>query len=127
MRIAISADTNNGLDSQVAHHFGRCPHFVFVNVEEGKVTAFEVIDNPFYSNHQPGQVPAFIHEQGAEVMVSGGIGRRAMEFFQHYGIQIGTGASGTAGEALQKLLAGELSSVTPCRQSEEHYKQGHHH
>ena len=33
MLIAVSAETNQGLDSQVAHHFGRCPFFAMVEVE----------------------------------------------------------------------------------------------
>ena len=33
MRIAVSADTNQGLESQVAHHFGRCPYFVLVDLK----------------------------------------------------------------------------------------------
>ena len=33
MRIAVSADNKQGLDSVVSPHFGRCPHFVLVDVE----------------------------------------------------------------------------------------------
>ena len=32
MRIAISAENNLGLESEVAHHFGRCPFFALVEV-----------------------------------------------------------------------------------------------
>ena len=33
MRIAISLQTNNGLDSAVAQHFGRCPYFALVEMD----------------------------------------------------------------------------------------------
>ena len=89
MRIAISTETNNGLDSVVAHHFGRCPFFALVDVEGRDIKAVEVIENPFYAGHQSGQVPGFIHTQNADVMLSGGMGRRAIDFFQQYGIETG--------------------------------------
>lgn len=127
MRIAISTETNNGLDSIVAHHFGRCPFFALVDVEERDVKAVEVIDNPFYDGHQPGQVPGFIHSQNANVMLSGGMGRRAIDFFQQYGIEAATGADGTVQTALESYLGGELSGAAPCKESVEHHEHGHHH
>ena len=101
MLIAVSADTNQGLESQVAHHFGRCPFFALVEVEGNEILSARIIDNPFYAAHQPGQVPGFIKEQNADVMLSGGMGGRAIQFFNQLGIEAATGAVGTAGEAVQ--------------------------
>ena len=67
MRIAVSAQTNNGLESQVAQHFGRCPYFALVDLEGTEVKTVQVIANPFFNGHQPGQVPGFIHQQQANV------------------------------------------------------------
>ena len=53
MRIAISADSGNGLESVVSPHFGRCPYFVLVDVDGEKVMAVESVANPFYGNHNP--------------------------------------------------------------------------
>lgn len=127
MRIAISADSNDGLNSTVAHHFGRCPYFVLIDVEDDEVQDVNVVDNPYYSAHQPGQVPGFIKEQGADVMLSGGMGRRAIQFFEQYGIESATGATGTAGSALECYLSGDMASAAPCKESEEHHQHGHHH
>jgi predicted Fe-Mo cluster-binding NifX family protein len=124
MRIAISADHRNGLDSLVSPHFGRCPCFILVDVEGQEVKAIAEVDNPYYGNHAPGQVPAFIHSQGAEVMLAGGMGHRAVSFFQQYGIQAVTGASGTARQALQSFLGGELQGVEPCAESQHHHECG---
>jgi predicted Fe-Mo cluster-binding NifX family protein len=124
MRIAISAENQNGLDSPISPHFGRCPCFILVDVEGQEVKTVTVVDNPFYGNHAPGQVPGFIHGQGANVMLAGGMGRRAVSFFQQYGIEAVTGASGTVRQALQSYLGGELSGVEPCAESQHHH---HHH
>jgi predicted Fe-Mo cluster-binding NifX family protein len=120
MRIAISTETQNGLESVVAHHFGRCPFFAIVDVEGKQIEAVEVIENPFFSGHQPGQVPGFIKDQKADVMLSGGMGGRAIQFFQEFGIQTATGANGTVQSALESYLRGELSGAAPCKESVEH-------
>ncbi|NOZ70645.1 MAG: dinitrogenase iron-molybdenum cofactor biosynthesis protein [Chloroflexi bacterium] len=120
MRVAISVETNQGLDSIVAQHFGRCPYFALIDVENLAVKEVKVIANPFYASHQPGQVPAFIHENRADVMLSGGMGGRAIEFFRQYGIKTATGASGTVRLALERYLGGELTEAAPCQESVAH-------
>jgi predicted Fe-Mo cluster-binding NifX family protein len=120
VRIAISADEKNDLDSVISPHFGRCPHYIFVDIEGREVIAVAGVDNPYYAQHVPGQVPGFIHSQGVNVMLTGGMGRRAIGFFQQYGIEAVTGASGTVRHALQAYLGGALSGAAPCRESVEH-------
>ena len=48
MRIAISAQTNNGLDSIVAQHFGRCQYFAIVDVQDQEIQTVHLIENPFF-------------------------------------------------------------------------------
>ncbi len=124
MRIAISAENQYGLDSPVSPHFGRCPYYILIDVEGQEVEAVTVVDNPYYGKHAPGQVPGFIHGQGANAMLAGGMGRRAVSFFQQYGIEAVTGASGTVRQALQSYLGGELHGAEPCAESQQHH---HHH
>ena len=121
LRIAISADNKNDLDSPVSLHFGRCPCYILVDVEGREIKAVTAIDNPYYGNHAPGQVPAFIHSQGANVMLAGGMGHRAVSFFQQYGIEAVTGASGTVRQAMQSYLGGDLQGAEPCAESQHHH------
>jgi predicted Fe-Mo cluster-binding NifX family protein len=120
MRVAISADSGNGLDSVVSPHFGRCPYFVLVDVDGTEVTAVQSVANPYYGNHRPGQVPGFIHNQGADVMLTGGMGMRAIAFFDQYGIEAATGASGSVRHALEQYLGGMIQGAAPCRESVQH-------
>jgi len=120
MRIAISAETDNGLDSIVAQHFGRCPYFALADMEGNEVEAIEVIDNPYYAGHQVGQIPQFIHAQKANVMLSGGMGGRAIQFFEQFDIAVATGASGTVRATLENYLGGELIDAAPCAESVAH-------
>jgi len=120
MRIAISAKSKNGLDSLVAEHFGRCPFFALVDVADKEVQRVDIIDNPFFNGHQVGQVPNFIHEQDVNVMLSGGMGGRAIQFFKQFGIETATGASGTLRTALDNYFGGGLTEAAPCDESVSH-------
>jgi predicted Fe-Mo cluster-binding NifX family protein len=120
MRIAVSTDNKNGLDSVVSPHFGRCPYFVLVDVDDHDVGEVRGVDNPYFAQHQPGQVPAFINSLGANVMLTGGMGGRAIMFFQQFGIEGVTGAYGTVRQSLERYLGGQLKGAAPCKESEDH-------
>jgi predicted Fe-Mo cluster-binding NifX family protein len=72
------------------------------------------MDNPYFGNHVPGKVPEFIHSQKADVMIAGGMGPRAIEFFDGYGIEAVTGAFGKIKDVLQAYLRGELRGAGAC-------------
>ena len=128
MRIAVSLETNQGMESKVAHHFGRCPFFGLVEVDDKEIQSISVIDNPYYAGHQPGQVPGFIHEQNADVMLSGGMGGRAIQFFSQFGIKPATGALGTVESAVSSFLEGKLIEASSCAESKAHgHGHGHDH
>lgn len=120
MKIAVTAENDNGLDSMVAQHFGHAPYFMLVDVENGEVTAVRGVANPFAEAHQPGQIPNFIQQQKADVILSGGMGGRAIEFFEQAGIKAATGASGTVRQALEHYFGGKLKEAAPCDESVAH-------
>jgi predicted Fe-Mo cluster-binding NifX family protein len=120
VRIAVSADDNRGLDGVVSPHFGRCPYYVLIDVEGTAVQAVSAVANPYYEQHQRGQVPGFIHSQGAEVMLTGGMGRRALGLFEQYRVEAVTGAYGTVRRALECYLGGELRGADACGKSGGH-------
>lgn len=123
MRIAVSAENKDGLDSRVSHHFGRCPYYILVDVKDQEIENVQAIENPHYAQHEPGMVPGFIKSQNVDVMLSGGMGRRAIGFFENYGIQVATGATGTVRSAVDCFLRGELQGADPC----SGHEGGHHH
>ncbi len=100
MRIAISTDGD-----MVSPHFGRCPTFTVVDVDDGKIVKREIFDNP---GHHPGFIPQFLHQKGVECIVCGGMGRRASGFFGEYGIQTILGITGRIEEVLDKIQKGIL-------------------
>lgn len=114
-KIALACEDNKGLNDQISQHFGRCPSYLIVDVEGEEVKKSDIISNPYYDNHVPGMVPKFISEQGANVMIAGGMGPRAIDMFSNFGIEVVTGAIGNVGNVLKAYLQGEISGVEPCK------------
>jgi len=114
MRIAVAADGNNDLAAHVSPHFGRCPFYVVADVQDGQITTVSAVTNPYYSQHVPGAVPGFIQTQGADVIICGGMGARALSMFEQLGIEPVTGAQGTVEQAIHDYLSGSLAGHQPC-------------
>jgi hypothetical protein len=53
-------------------------------------------------------------------MLTGGMGGRAIMFFQQFGIEGVTGAYGTVRQSLERYLGGALRGAAPCKESQEH-------
>jgi Mrp family chromosome partitioning ATPase/predicted Fe-Mo cluster-binding NifX family protein len=105
MRIAVPV-TNGVLSS----HFGHCERFVVFDVDADGTTVRgrrELTPPP----HEPGTFPRWLHEQGATVIIAGGMGSRAQSLFGENGIQVVVGASSGAPDAIvQEFLAGRLAT-----------------
>lgn len=100
MRVAISTDGN-----YVSPHFGRCPQFTIVDIQDGKLLKRDVLDNP---GHQPGAIPQFLHNNGVEAIIAGGMGMRATGFFDQLGIKAVVGVVGEIDDVIKKLQDGTL-------------------
>jgi predicted Fe-Mo cluster-binding NifX family protein len=73
-------------------HFGHCEQFAVVDAdpETGQIMQQESLTPP---PHQPGLLPPWLAEQGAEVIIAGGMGVRAQQLFAVQGIQVVVGAA----------------------------------
>jgi predicted Fe-Mo cluster-binding NifX family protein len=120
-RIALASEDGSGLEGPLSAHFGRCPFYTLVNVEGDQILGFEVVKNPYFPNHQPGVIPQFIHSQKANVMIAGGMGPRAIDFFNQLGIDVATGAQGKVKDIVEAYLRGEIQGIVAC----EHHEHGH--
>ncbi len=104
-----SISTDNG---HVSPHFGRCPSYTFVDIENNSVVNRYEKENP---GHSVGAIPKFLHENSANVIIAGGMGRRAVGFFDTYDIQPIVGISGSIDGVIETILAGKLQSgVSTC-------------
>ncbi len=108
MRICFTSDQANGLDSVVSYHFGHCPYFILVDVEENRVVNVESISNPFANEHNAGDLPSFMHSKGVNVIITGGMGPKAQQYFADYGITPVIGAYGKIRDVLEEYLKSKV-------------------
>jgi len=98
--------------ASVTEHFGHCESFMLFDTEGDTIKSAVSLPNP---GHRPGFLPRFLKAQGAEVILSGGMGGGAIDIFNELGVQVVTGASGEARQAVESYLRGKLvSSGTVC-------------
>jgi len=105
MKIALPVAQN-----QVCMHFGHCEEFAIFEVDEEnkKIINQESISSP---PHQPGMLPGWLAEKGANVIITGGMGRRAQNLFSQCGIEVILGSpTGNPEEIVSEYLNGTLQT-----------------
>lgn len=114
-KIVLTANDDRGLEGEMAMHFGHCAYFVVAQVNgENQVELAEVQVNPYAQGHQPGQIPQYIKSLGADVVIAGGMGAKAIEWFQQLGIEVSTGTRQGVGATLDAYIAGAVTGATEC-------------
>ena len=92
-------------------HFGHCDQFaIFETDEEEKEILSRQDASP--PAHAPGVLPQWLHEQGIEVIIAGGIGMRAQRMFEQREIEVVAGASSYAEpeDVVSDYLQGRLET-----------------
>ena len=86
MKIAIPVQAG-----RVSMHFGHCDEFALYDVnEDDKAILGKTMHKP--PGHEPGVLPAWLHELGANVIITGGMGQRAQQLFAQNSISVVLGA-----------------------------------
>ncbi len=86
-------------EGKLTAHFGHCQEFALVEVEDNQIKSKETLVPP---PHEPGVLPKWLHEQGANVIIAGGMGARALDLFAQNNIKVIVGASALTPEELVK-------------------------
>lgn len=112
MKIVVAA-----MGKTVAGHFGHCESFIFFETEEGRIISEKAVPNP---GHRPGFLPNFLADNGANVIISGGMGGGAVEIFNERNVEVIVGAEGDARAAAEAYIKGELVSTGSVCHHHEH-------
>jgi predicted Fe-Mo cluster-binding NifX family protein len=102
MKVAIATESG-----YVSAHFGRCPAYTLVEIQDGHVVGREETPNP---GHQPGFLPQYLSARGVSVIIAGGMGPRAQGLFAEKNIQTIIGVQGSIDEVIDKFLRQELKA-----------------
>ncbi|MBN1946901.1 MAG: P-loop NTPase [Bradymonadales bacterium] len=105
--MTIAVPVTNGV---LSSHFGHCERFVLFEVDpDGKTIARRQELKP--PPHEPGTFPRWLHEQGATVIIAGGMGSRAQSLFAQNEIEVVVGVSGGEPDVIvRSFLDGRLET-----------------
>ena len=100
MRIAIPVT-----EGKLSAHFGHCEEFALIDAdrESKTITATEMLAAP---PHEPGLLPRWLAEKGAEMIIAGGMGGRAQGLFQQQKIAVVVGAPSDTPDAIVNAYLG---------------------
>ena len=122
--ITIAIPTN---ESRLHGHFGGCREFTLVQAdpEQRKIISIRPVTPP---PHAPGVFPRWLREQGAQVIIVGGIGQRAIAIFAQEGIEVRAGEPDATVEALVAAYLDDRLVNEPQGCAHHHDDgSGHHH
>ena len=106
MKICVSATANN-MEAPLDPRFGRCLYLVIVNSETMEFEAYPNLAADSTSGAGI-QIAQTIANDGVKVVITGNVGPNAFGVLSAAGIEIVTGAFGTAREVVEKFKRGEL-------------------
>ena len=92
MKIAIPVEAG-----RVSMHFGHCTEFAIYDVDDAN-RAIRGTETHTPPPHEPGVLPQWLHELGANVIITGGMGPRAQQLFGQNGIEVVLGCPADAPE-----------------------------
>jgi predicted Fe-Mo cluster-binding NifX family protein len=108
MKIAVSA-TGNNLDSAIDPRFGRCAYFLVVDTENMRFEAFSN-ESSALGGGAGIQSAQFVSSKGAQVLITGNCGPKAVQALSAAGVKVVLGQSGTVREATERFKRGELNA-----------------
>ncbi|MBN1325702.1 NifB/NifX family molybdenum-iron cluster-binding protein [Candidatus Falkowbacteria bacterium] len=119
MKIVFPTNSRNGLNDQIADHFGRCLTYTFLN-EKGEV--IEIVDN--IGEHMGGSIlpPELMKEHGADVLICHDLGPRALNLCQDLGIEVYICRDETVKDCLKLWQSNKLEKAGLEDVCEEHKK-----
>ena len=103
MKIAATYENGN-----IFQHFGRTEQFKIYEVEDDKVVSSQVIGNDGLGH---GALAGLLADHAIDVLICGGLGAGAQNALAEADVEVVAGASGSADEAVEAYLKGELVST----------------
>ena len=119
MLIAIPSEAPGGLDAAVSEHFGHCPAFTIVTIENGEIGAVQVLEN---AAHEQGGCMApvmLLKQNNVDALVAGGMGATPLSGLQQVGIDVYfKEEASTVRDAAELFAGGKCRQYAPAQTCE---------
>ena len=118
-RIVVPVLNDAGEASRLSEHFGRAPMFAIIDLKtDGAIQRLEFQANRSEHFGGQGRPPDFLLRLEPDVIITYGMGPRAMRRFQEAGIAVMQATSEVLSDVLQSFARNELVELTEgCREA----------
>ena len=110
VKIVIPAEDETG--ETLSAHFGRAPYFAWYVVEDGQIKEDGVAKNMSDHFGGVGAPPETINSLGGEIVISLGMGMKAIQMFQKLGIAVLKGVGINSLENVKAFIRGGMEELT---------------
>jgi ATP-binding protein involved in chromosome partitioning len=114
------------IDGRFSSHFGGAEQFALFDLDEAtrSVTSHYIAVPP---PHERGAFPVWLKEQGVTTVLTGGMGPRAVQILDRFGIEVVLGIEDGVPETLvEEYLTGRLQSSGSVCEGGGFHDCGHH-
>lgn len=128
-RLAIAVE--EGIEGKhiVAEHFGGCTSFRVCELDEhNTIVQTESYVNPLAGEHGGVcQLPGYVQQFNISTIIAGGMGKKAVDNFLRFGIEVITAPGLTYEEAIDRYTHGSLHGYEVCKHEHAHHHEHEHH
>jgi len=112
-RVVIPVSEENGLESRLSEHFGRAPYFISVDIaEDGEVSNLKIVSNTSEHFGGMGKPPQRILQLKPNVVITYGMGPRALNIFQNARVAVLRTDRDIVREVISSYNRGSLEELT---------------
>jgi len=112
LRLAVPADTSEGLNSPRSGHFGQCPFYILVDIKDNQIQQVIPLKNGEHVHGGCFAPVMLLKGNHVSNLVVGGIGGRPLQGFQQTGIQVFAGVGQKVEDAVTMFMADKLQPFT---------------
>ena len=113
VRIVVPVSDEKGIDAQLSQHFGRAPFYAIIDLDEkGQVIGQGTIANTSEHFGGVGLPPDRIMQLKPKVLVTYGLGSKALTMFQDAGVAVLRTEVNTVREVINAYNNNELQELT---------------
>jgi predicted Fe-Mo cluster-binding NifX family protein len=110
MKVVIPTEDETG--RTISGHFGRAPYFAWFQVEDGEIKESGVVPNTSDHFGGTGSPPEKVKALGADALITLGMGMKAINLFQGYGVAVLKATSASSTDNIAELSGGRLQELT---------------
>ena len=114
-RLAVPADTEEGMSAPRSGHFGKCNYYMLVDIKDNQVVNIIPLKNGGHTTGGCFAPVMLLKGNYVSNLVVAGIGGRPLQGFRQSGIEVFGGSGQTVQETVDLFLGNQLQPLSPAQ------------